>query len=52
MNGLIFSLVRGMIHLGSRARRLQSGLIHRELAITVVVTALIFATLLIPLLAF
>ena len=52
IDGLIFSLVRGMTYLGSRARRLQSGLIHRELAITVVVTALIFATLLIPILTF
>ena len=48
---LISALVRGTVDLGARARRLQSGLIHRELAITVVGTALIFATMLITLLA-
>lgn len=44
---LIFSLVRGTVGLGHRARTLQSGLIHREMAITVVVTALIFVTLIV-----
>ncbi|MCF6325061.1 MAG: NADH-quinone oxidoreductase subunit L [Gammaproteobacteria bacterium] len=38
----IFSIVRNTVELGSRARALQSGLIHRELAITVIVTAGIF----------
>ncbi|HED19134.1 MAG TPA: NADH-quinone oxidoreductase subunit L, partial [Gammaproteobacteria bacterium] len=50
IDGLIFSLVRGTVELGSRARALQSGLIHREMAITVVGTALILATLLVALL--
>jgi len=52
IDGLIFALVRGTINLGNRARTLQSGLIHREMAITVVGTALIFAILFIPLLFF
>jgi NADH-quinone oxidoreductase subunit L len=47
IDGLIFSLVRATVDLGCRARALQSGLIHRELAITVVGTAVIFAALLI-----
>lgn len=50
IDGLIFSLARGTIELGRRARKLQSGLIHREMAITVVGTALIFVTLLLTLL--
>jgi len=50
IDGLIFSLVRGTVALGSRARALQSGLIHREMAITVVGTALILAALLAALL--
>lgn len=45
IDGLIFSLVRGTVELGKRARILQSGLIHREMAITVVGTALIFGAL-------
>ena len=49
---LIFSLVRGTVNLGNRARVLQSGLIHRELAISVVGTALIFIILLVALLIF
>ena len=52
IDGLIFSLVRGTINLGNRARTLQSGLIHREMAISVVGAALIFAVLFIPLLFF
>jgi len=52
IDGLIFSLVRGTIELGGRARTLQSGLIHREMAITVVGTALILATLLLALLRY
>ncbi len=44
---LIFSFVRGTVNFGSRARNLQSGLIHRELAIAVVVTGLLFSTTLI-----
>jgi len=50
IDGLIFSMVRGTLELGNRARNLQSGLIHREMAITVVGTALILATLIIALL--
>lgn len=49
IDGLIFSLVRATVELGNRARTLQSGLIHREMAITVVGTALIFLALLIGL---
>jgi len=49
IDGLIFSLVRATVELGNRARTLQSGLIHREMAITVVGTALIFVALLIGL---
>jgi NADH-quinone oxidoreductase subunit L len=52
IDGLIASLVRGTVNLGNRARALQSGLIHRELAISVVGTALIFAVLFVALLAF
>jgi NADH-quinone oxidoreductase subunit L len=47
IDGLIFSLVRGTVGLGNLARTLQSGLIHQEMAITVVVTALIFVTLIV-----
>lgn len=49
IDGLIFSLVRGVLELGNRARTLQSGLIHREMAIMVAGTALIFVALLIGL---
>ncbi len=52
IDGLIFSLVRGTVELGGRARTLQSGLIHREMAITVVGTALILAALLLALLLY
>jgi len=38
----IFSIVRRTIKLGNHARTLQSGLIHRELAISVIVTAGLF----------
>ncbi len=38
----IFSIVHRTIRLGRQARALQSGLIHRELAITVIVTAGLF----------
>lgn len=52
IDGLIFSLVRGTIKLGDRARTLQSGLIHREMAIMVVGTALILVALFIALLTY
>jgi len=45
IDGLISALVSGSLALGARARTLQSGLIHRELAITVVGTAIILAAL-------
>ncbi len=41
IDGLIFKFVERTIALGGYARRLQSGLIHRELALTVVGIALI-----------
>ncbi len=50
IDGMIFSLVRNTVSLGGQARRLQSGLIHREMAITVITTALILGALFIPLL--
>ena len=42
----IFGFVRRTLALGDRARRLQSGFIHRELALTVIGIALIAAALL------
>lgn len=44
IDGLIFGLVSATIALGGRVRRLQSGLIHRELALTVAGTALLGTT--------
>ncbi|HEX22765.1 MAG TPA: NADH-quinone oxidoreductase subunit L, partial [Chromatiales bacterium] len=52
IDGLIFSLVRNTVELGSRARSLQSGLIHREMAITVVGTVFILTALLLALLVY
>jgi NADH-quinone oxidoreductase subunit L len=49
---MIYSLVNNTIELGNRARRLQSGLIHREMAITVVVTMLILISTLLALLVY
>lgn len=46
IDGLISSLVRGTIELGGRARTLQSGLIHREMAIMAIGTALILTMML------
>jgi NADH-quinone oxidoreductase subunit L len=43
---MIFGLVRRTIETGARARRLQSGFIHRELALTAIGIALITAVLL------
>ncbi len=45
IDGAIFGLVRATIASGARARRLQSGLIHRELALTAIATGLIAAAL-------
>jgi len=47
IDGMIFSLVNRTIEAGSRARRLQSGFIHRELALTIMGTAVIAALLII-----
>jgi len=52
IDGLIFSLVNNTIELGNRARTLQSGLIHREMAITVVGTAFILVSALLALLVY
>lgn len=45
IDGMIFALVRGTLSMGKRARTLQSGLVHRELAVTIAGVALIFAML-------
>jgi NADH-quinone oxidoreductase subunit L len=52
IDGLISSLVAGLRALGGRARALQSGLIHRELAISAMVTAVGLILLLVTLLRF
>ncbi|MCX8227694.1 MAG: NADH-quinone oxidoreductase subunit L [Sulfitobacter sp.] len=46
IDAAIFGFVRRMIAAGARARRLQSGFIHRELALTAIGIALIVAALL------
>ncbi len=46
IDGAIFALARRTRETGARARRLQSGLIHRELALTVLGIALVTAVLL------
>ncbi len=46
IDAAIFGLVRRMIAAGGQARRLQSGFIHRELALTTIGIALIVAILL------
>ncbi|MGR3722430.1 NADH-quinone oxidoreductase subunit 5 family protein [Abyssibius alkaniclasticus] len=46
IDGAIFGLVDRTIALGARARRLQSGLIHREMAMTFAGIALVVAVLL------
>ena len=46
IDAAIFGLVRRMIAAGAQARRLQSGFIHRELALTTIGIALIVAVLL------
>lgn len=45
IDGMIFGFVRRTVEAGARARRLQSGFIHRELVLTVVGLALIAALL-------
>lgn len=49
IDGLIRALVRGMRELGGRARRLQSGLVHKELLLAAVGGALIFVLVVIGL---
>lgn len=46
IDGFIFGLVRQTIDSGARARKLQSGLIHREMALAVIGMAVIIAVLL------
>ena len=46
IDGFIFGLVRQIIDAGSRARKLQSGFIHREMALAVIGMAVIVAVLL------
>ncbi len=45
IDGFIFGLADVMVRTGQKARRLQSGLIHRELALTIVTTGVIAAAL-------
>ncbi len=45
IDGTIFAFVRATIATGGLARRLQSGLIHRELALSIVITGVIAAAL-------
>ena len=45
IDGFIFALVRGTRNLGRRARRLQTGLVHKELLLAVTGGALILALL-------
>ncbi len=45
IDGFIFGLADTMVRTGQKARRLQSGLIHRELALTIVTTGVIAAAL-------
>lgn len=46
IDGMIFALVDHTVALGTRARRLQSGFIHRELALTAAGIALVIGILL------
>ncbi len=49
IDGCIFALVRGTQSLGQQLRKVQNGLIHRELAVTATGTALILAFLILAL---
>jgi len=49
---IIFSFVRGTISLGGKARILQSGLIHKELAISMIVSAVFLLFILITVLVY
>lgn len=52
IDGLIFGLVRGSLALSAQIRILQSGLIHRELALSALGTAIILTALMAGLLSF
>ena len=52
IDGLIFALVRGTRDLGRRARRLQTGLVHKELLLAVTGGVLILALLAVRTLVF
>jgi len=52
IDGIIFSFVRGTINLGGKARTLQSGLIHKELAISAIASATILVFMFIALLVY
>jgi NADH-quinone oxidoreductase subunit L len=47
IDGLIFALARGTRELGGRARRLQTGLVHKELVLAVAGGAIVLAVLVI-----
>lgn len=49
---IIFTFVRGTVNLGNKARVLQSGLIHKELAISIVAGAIILVIMLLVLLVY
>jgi len=52
IDGAIFSFVQGTVNLAAKARTLQSGLIHKELAISTVATAMILVISLIVLMVY
>ncbi|GMR17971.1 MAG: hypothetical protein BMS9Abin33_0369 [Gammaproteobacteria bacterium] len=52
IDGFIFSFVRGTINLGGKARTLQSGLIHKELAISTIASAVILVFMFVTLLVY
>ena len=52
IDGFIFSFVRGTVNFADKARTLQSGLVHKELAISTVVSAVLLIFMLITLLAY
>ena len=52
IDGFIFAFVRGTINLAGKARTLQSGLIHKELAISTITSVMILVVSLITLLVY
>jgi len=52
IDGFIFAFVRGTVNLGKQARTLQSGLIHKELAISTIVSAMILVIMFIAVLVY